>query len=90
MNKMAQGSEPVNRGRQLSVNPGPVIACEYPVSPRPNFEPHAVTPAQAARLQLACEDTTSALAVVVGVESGQHTARPLAGQNARCEPNSTN
>jgi hypothetical protein len=43
-----------------------VIAYQYPVSPRPKLAPHAVTPAQAAHRQVACEDSTSALAVATG------------------------
>jgi hypothetical protein len=50
-------------GQRFPVNPGPVIACEYPVSPRPKLERHAVTPAQAAHRQVACEDSTSTMSI---------------------------
>ena len=42
------------------------VACEHPVNPRPAPAPRAVTPAQAAQRPVACEDSTSVLAVAIG------------------------
>src|SRR5882757_4710977 len=63
-NKLPDEASAVNRTPAIICELA--VACEHPVNSRPTLAPRAVTPAQAARRPVACEDSTSALAVAIG------------------------
>ena len=64
MNRVPDEASAVNRTRAIICELA--VACEDPVNPRPTPAPRAVTPAQAAHRPVACEDSTSVLAVAIG------------------------
>jgi len=67
-NKLPDEASAVNRTPAIICELA--VACEHPVNPRPTLAPRAITRAQAAHRPVACEDSTSVLAIAIGWKAG--------------------